>query len=195
MKKLFSLFVVALATVAAFAVEPIILDPATQTTQKPETNAGTEITVTIDGVTLSWTGALYNEETNKDFRIYGGKTMTISAEQNISKVVIAGKANKAGLAPVVDNGIVTIGTEYAEVTTKESLDDPLIQIEDINATSVTLTANKQVRAYKIAVYFGEDTALESVEAEKANARKIVENGQVYILRDGVKYNIFGAVVD
>ncbi len=39
------------------------------------------------------------------------------------------------------------------------------------------------------------TAVENVTTEKVAARKIVENGQVYILRDGVKYNIFGAVVD
>ncbi len=38
------------------------------------------------------------------------------------------------------------------------------------------------------------TALENIEAESSVARKIVENGQLYILRDGVRYNLLGSVV-
>ncbi len=41
---------------------------------------------------------------------------------------------------------------------------------------------------------GEISALENTSAERTTARKIVENGQIYILRDGVRYNIFGAQV-
>ncbi len=41
---------------------------------------------------------------------------------------------------------------------------------------------------------GETSALENTEADSNVARKIVENGQIYILRDGVRYNIFGAQV-
>ncbi len=40
----------------------------------------------------------------------------------------------------------------------------------------------------------ETSALENTEADSNVARKIVENGQIYILRDGVRYNIFGAQV-
>ncbi len=41
---------------------------------------------------------------------------------------------------------------------------------------------------------GSTTALENTTANTVKARKVVENGQIYILKDGVKYNIFGAVV-
>ncbi len=38
------------------------------------------------------------------------------------------------------------------------------------------------------------TGLENTTIDTTKARKIVENGQIYILRDGVRYNIFGAQV-
>ncbi len=41
---------------------------------------------------------------------------------------------------------------------------------------------------------GSTTALENTTANEVKARKVVENGQIYILKDGVKYNIFGAEV-
>mgnify|MGYP006364308987 FL=1 len=37
-------------------------------------------------------------------------------------------------------------------------------------------------------------AVENVEAVKVEAKKVVENGQVYILKNGVKYNVLGAEV-
>ncbi len=41
---------------------------------------------------------------------------------------------------------------------------------------------------------GEVSALESVENKTVKAVKIIENGQIYILRDGVRYNVLGAQV-
>ncbi len=41
----------------------------------------------------------------------------------------------------------------------------------------------------------EASALDNVEANEAAARKVVENGQIYIIKDGVRYNIFGAMVE
>ncbi len=44
-------------------------------------------------------------------------------------------------------------------------------------------------------YLREGTALEGVNAENAvKVRKVVENGQVYIIKDNVKYNVLGTVV-
>ncbi len=40
-----------------------------------------------------------------------------------------------------------------------------------------------------------DSAVENVVSDKAKAVKIIENGQIYILKNGVRYNIFGAQVD
>ncbi len=41
----------------------------------------------------------------------------------------------------------------------------------------------------------ESTALENTTAETVKARKIMENGQVYILRDGVRYTILGTLAE
>ncbi len=38
------------------------------------------------------------------------------------------------------------------------------------------------------------TALENAEAQKVEARKVIENGQIYIIRNGVRYNALGAQV-
>ncbi len=41
---------------------------------------------------------------------------------------------------------------------------------------------------------GQISALEQTSVEKSNAVKIIENGQIYILRDGIRYNALGAQV-
>jgi hypothetical protein len=38
------------------------------------------------------------------------------------------------------------------------------------------------------------SALENVEAVKVGAEKVIENGQIFILKNGVKYNALGAQV-
>ncbi len=50
---------------------------------------------------------------------------------------------------------------------------------------------KGVTAYEV----GTGTGLEQIQQNQPKARKIVENGQIYILKNGVKYNIFGAEVE
>ena len=39
------------------------------------------------------------------------------------------------------------------------------------------------------------TAVEEVKAEAGKAVKVVENGQLVIIRDGVRYNAVGAVIE
>ena len=46
----------------------------------------------------------------------------------------------------------------------------------------------------IGAYRGELTAVENVEAEQIKARKVVLDGQIYILKNGHKFNILGAEV-
>ena len=155
MKKLFSLIAAVLFAGSMFAVT---LDPGTQEAVTPvNTNAGDPISLTINGIQIDYTGALSaaNGTTPADFRVFAGKTMTLTATSNISKVVIAGKANKAGFTASVDNGTITTGDSYSSVTTKATLEDPLIVIENINAASVTLTVGKQLRAYMIEVTLAE----------------------------------------
>ena len=159
MKKIFSLLA---AVLFAGSMMAVTLDPGTQTAITPtNTTAGDPITLTINGIQIDYTGALGAANPTAtppipaDFRVFAGKTLTLTATSNISKVVIAGKANKKDFTATVDKGTVTTGASYAEITEKAELTDPLIVVENINATSVTLTVGKQLRAYMIEVTLGE----------------------------------------
>ena len=48
--------------------------------------------------------------------------------------------------------------------------------------------------FDYAVEVDDDTAVDNVTASAAKAKKIVENGQIYILKNGVKFNVLGAQV-
>lgn len=51
---------------------------------------------------------------------------------------------------------------------------------------------KGVKAYE---FVSPSTAVEEVKAEAGKAVKVVENGQLVIIRDGVRYNAVGAVIE
>lgn len=152
MKKIFSLFTAVLFAGSMLA-GVVTLDPATQTPQTSET----DINLTIQGIGVAYHGTLNaaNDQLTPpapaDFRVFASNTLKLSASSNITKVVIAGKANKAGFTLTTSKGNITTGASYSDVTEKAELSDPLIVVEGINAKSVTLTCGKQLRAYKIEV--------------------------------------------
>ncbi|MCR5533366.1 MAG: hypothetical protein K6F10_05735 [Paludibacteraceae bacterium] len=153
MKKFFSLFAAVLFASSMMAAV-ITLDPATQTPVSTEdTQNGEAISLTINGIAISYNGTLNaaTETAPADFRVFGGKTLTLSASVNITKVVIAGKANKENFALTSNKGTVTTGASYEAKTEKKEIDDPLIVVENINAQTVVLTPSKQLRAYTIQV--------------------------------------------
>ncbi len=51
-----------------------------------------------------------------------------------------------------------------------------------------------ITLFKKPVTPGTGTALENAEAEKVEAIKVIENGQLIIIRDGVRYNVLGNVI-
>ena len=153
MKKFFSLFAAVLFASSMMAAV-ITLDPATQTPVSTEdTQNGEAISLTINGIAISYNGTLNaaTETAPADFRVFGGKTLTLSASVNITKVVIAGKANKENFTLTSNKGTVTTGASYEAKTEKKEIDDPLIVVENINAQTVVLTPSKQLRAYTIQV--------------------------------------------
>lgn len=157
MKKIFSLFAAVLFAGSMLA-DAVTLDPSTQTPQTSET----DINLTINGIGIAYHGTLNAASENNgttypaDFRVFAGQTLKLSSATNkIEKVVIAGKAQKAGFTLSVDKGTITTGASYADVTEKGTLEDPLIVVENIGNNSVTLTCGKQIRAYKIQVTLGE----------------------------------------
>lgn len=194
MKKFFSFFAAVLFAGSMMA-EPITINATDVTTI--ETGATTGLDVTLQDVHIVWEGAYYNNEKNQDFRIYAGKAMTLTATENISKVEIVGYAKK-DLAPTVSAGTITVGASYSAEATKATWEDPLLVIDQINAQSLTLTCNKQMRAFSIRITFeGGDvppaTAINNT-ADEIKAFKTIENGQLVIIKNGVRYDATGAVI-
>ena len=64
-------------------------------------------------------------------------------------------------------------------------------VSDTEATLYLYATNNGYASYTLKVQ-GE-TAVENVEAENVTIKKIVENGQIYVIKNGVKYNVLGAV--
>ena len=159
MRKIFSL-IAAVLFAGSMMAEAVTLLPTDVTTI--ESGATSGLDVTLQGVHLVWQGAFYNNDNSKDFRVYASSTMTLTAESNIVKVEIAGYC-KANFTLTADAGEVTTGASYASATTKADLNDPLIVIDNINATTVTLTAGKQLQARQIRVTLGEGGDVEPTE--------------------------------
>lgn len=153
MKKFFSLLAAVLFAGSMMA-EVIVIDPADHEAIPSATQStGADIDITMSGIGIAYNGSLNaaNGNTPADFRVFGTQTLTLSASSNISKVVIAGKANKAGWAPTVSAGTITTGASYDAVTEKATLEDPLFVVEEIGAQSITINCNKQLRVYKIQI--------------------------------------------
>ena len=153
MKKIPSLFA-ALLFAGSMMADPIVINASDVTTIASGATSGLD--VTLQGINIVWQGAYYNSDggdggsASVDFRVYANKSMTLTAESNISKVEIAGYC-KAGLTVTANAGTITTGASYASETTKGTLEDPLIVVDEIGATSVTLTCTKQMRAYTLRI--------------------------------------------
>ena len=66
-------------------------------------------------------------------------------------------------------------------------------IDDNTAVLYVYTNNNGYATYTLKTN-AEGSAVENVEAENTTARKVVENGQVFILKNGVKFNVLGSEV-
>ena len=168
------------------------LTPALVTDEAEGTGSFSKI---LDGIQLAWEGAFYNgtaKATNNDFRVYANKTMTITAGANIEKVEIAGLAKK-GLAIVVSAGEVTTGDNFSAETTKADIEDPLIVIENINATSLKIDCNKQLQARIIRVTLEGAQGIEETLSE-GKAVKVLHEGQLLIMKGDHTYTPMGQIV-
>ena len=148
MRKLLSL-VAAVLFAGSMCASVVTLLPTDVTTI--ESGATSGLDVTLQGVQIVWQGAFYNNEKGADFRVYAGKSMTLSAETNIVKVEIAGLAKKDQVV-TVNAGTLTVGAEqFPSETTKADIEDPLLVAEGINAKSITFSCTKQLQARIIRV--------------------------------------------
>ena len=65
------------------------------------------------------------------------------------------------------------------------------------APGTSLTIRETEGGYvltKVVIGGGNGSALEDATVESAKAQKVIENGVIYIIKNGVKYNVLGAVV-
>ena len=65
-------------------------------------------------------------------------------------------------------------------------------VSDTEATLYLYTTNNGYAAYTLTI--NTNTAVEDIESVKVGAEKVIENGQIFILKNGVKYNALGAQV-
>ena len=70
---------------------------------------------------------------------------------------------------------------------------PTVEVEGNKATIYLYAQNNGYAVYEFTVA-GAGSAVENVESVKIEAKKVVENGQVYIIKNGVKFNVLGAEV-
>ena len=184
MRKLFSFFA-AILFAGSMMAEPVVIN-ATDAVGI-ESGATGAFTQTLQGIKIDWEGAYYNNDNNQDFRVYASKTLALTATENISKVTIAGFAKK-DLAPTVDHGTITTGASFDADATKSTLEDPLIVIENIASPTLTITCNKQMRAFSIEIVFGGETPIEpgektvvynwsSLEAEQVGATVLGDDNE------------------
>jgi hypothetical protein len=146
---------------------------------------GQEFTVTKDGVTLNVTSGLlgtYNSELH--YRIYKNQTLTVtSTVGNIAKVEFTCTANDA---EKYGPGCFTVDGEYTY--------SGAVGTWTGDAASVTFAASaNQVRATQIVVTLAGTTDVENVVVGQTPT-KIIENGQVLIIRGENIYNILGTQV-
>ena len=66
-------------------------------------------------------------------------------------------------------------------------------VSDTEATLYLYVTNNGYAAYTLTID-PTKSAVENVEAVKVSAEKVIENGQIFILKNGVKYNALGAQV-
>jgi hypothetical protein len=70
---------------------------------------------------------------------------------------------------------------------------PSVDVVDAHTAVLYLyTNNNGYAAYTLSI--APETGFKNVESVKVGAKKVVENGQVYIIKNGVKFNLLGAEV-
>ena len=148
--------------------------------------SGAQYTVTKNNVTLTVSsGVIGTANSLTAYRIYKGSTLTVSSSAgNIKSIVFTCTAeNDAKQGP----GCFTVdGGDYTYAGTVGTWTG--------DAATITFTAStNQVRATQIVVTLANATAVEDVTVG-ATPVKVIENGQVLIIRGEHIYNVLGAQV-
>ena len=67
---------------------------------------------------------------------------------------------------------------------------------EVNGNKATIYLYAQNNGYAVYEFVNTDLpeGVENVETETIKAQKLIENGQVFIIKNGVKYNVLGVTV-
>lgn len=147
---IFLLSVLAVVNVMAEEAEdPIIITIPDTTIVKQA------FTLEVQGITISTTnGSVYpaeHEYNNFDrdcIICYAGASISFSAGQYIKGLAINGNVKK-NFSASCDKGTM----DYLSDSYEDSEGEPVLTISDIDAPSVTITCNNQLRCFSIEVYF------------------------------------------
>lgn len=151
MKKIFTfLFLLTAIHVAAQEAEDPIIITAPDTTIEKTAYSFTEqgITIAVSYGSAYPASHQYNNLKRTYFACLAGGSMTISAEQDIKGIAINGWVKKAFTA-TSDKGSI----DYLSDAYEDAEGEPVLTISDIDAQSVTINCNNQLRCFSIEVYF------------------------------------------
>lgn len=100
-------------------------------------------------------GTILNNDTAVYFNCNAGYQLTFEAAKPIKGLIINGYVRKLFTASV-DNGDI----EYCSPEEDDLEGDPVVIISDVDATTVTISCDKQLRCYSVHVYFDENPTAE-----------------------------------
>ena len=126
------------------------------------------------------------------FGCQADQKLTITATQAIQGIAINGNVRKSFTATCTSGDI-----SYCNDPDIEIAADPVLVVRNINSKTVTINCNKNLSCYGLRVYFAEnpnpacvESGIESVQ-KTPKAKKIIRDGQLYILRGDQLYNALG----
>ena len=186
MKKLTLLLSALLMTVMSFAGVVTFDADADKGNAGTDSNNATEYTITKDGITVTVSSGIlgtYNNEMH--YRVYKNQTLTVtSAVGNIAKIEFTCTAN--GDEKYGPGCFTADGGDYTY--------SGAVGTWSGDAAEVIFTASaNQVRATQIVVTLANATGVENVIVGETPV-KVIENGQLMIIRGENVYNVLGAQV-
>lgn len=137
-------------------------------------SANNEIAAGGKYVIRGYVTEMVSKDAAADIEKYGNYSVWMADTKDGGKVFEAFRA-----VPIDGKTIAAVG-DYVEV------------VGDITIYNTTY---QSVAGSTIKVLQGEGTAVENIKAEEGKAVKVIENGQLIIIRDNVRYNAVGAVIE
>ena len=146
---------------------------------------GVQVTAAVTGAAAE-TNNVFNS-VNKVVVKYctNSKTGAGSVKVSVGDNTISQDVTKSGGATLRE-----LEYEFSNVTGKVGI-EVTCSTNSIYINSVAITAGGGVTYKDYSTSCGGSTAIENTNVSAPATRKIIENGQVLILRDGVKYTLFG----